>query len=50
MFEDLHGRAVKSMNVSFVLQGVLGSILSDVNFFSFLFFSFLFNTFLLVYI
>ena len=36
---------VKSKNVNYILQEVLGSILSDVNFFFFPFFvSFLFNT------
>ena len=31
--KHLCGRTVKSMNITIVLQGVLGSILSDVNFF-----------------
>ena len=37
--KHLRGRTVKSKNISYILQGVLGSILSDVNFFSFLFFT-----------
>ena len=38
-YKHLRGRAVKSRKSSCFLQGVQGSILSDVNFFSFLFFS-----------
>ena len=32
--KHIRGRAVKSVYITFVLQGVLGSILSNVNFFS----------------
>ena len=35
--KHLRGRAVKLMDISFILQGILGSILRDVNFFSFFF-------------
>ena len=35
--KHLRGQAVNSMNITHILQGVLGSILSGVNFFSFFF-------------
>ena len=35
--KHLRGRTVKSTNISLVLKGVLGSVLSDVNFIFFLF-------------
>ena len=41
--KHLRGPTVKSKNISYILQGVLGSILSDVNFFLSFFYSFLFN-------